>query len=203
MKQVWNFIIKAMLSGVLVIVPIYLALLLLLKGMSTVLGLVRPWAKVLPEWLPAEQTLSLILVLLICFLIGVTVRTRLGRSARNRIERTFFERVPGYATFRSLTQRAVGDTHENAWMPALAEIEEALVPAFIVEELADGRYTVFVPSVPTPFAGAVYILPRQRVHPLELPFTHALKVISRWGSGSAELVAAMKPAAAPAAAVPG
>jgi hypothetical protein len=29
-----------------------------------------------------------------------------------------------------------GDSRENAWKPALAEIEDALVPAFIVEELA-------------------------------------------------------------------
>ena len=40
------------------------------------------------------------------------------------------------------------------WKPALVEIEEALVPAFIIEELEDQRVTVFVPSVPTPFAGA-------------------------------------------------
>ena len=38
----------------------------------------------------------------------------------------------------------------NVFEVLLAEIEEALVPAFIIEELADGRYTVFVPSVPTP-----------------------------------------------------
>jgi len=38
------------------------------------------------------------------------------------------------------------------WKPALVEIEEALVPAFIIEELEDQRVTVFVPSVPTPFA---------------------------------------------------
>ena len=43
--------------------------------------------------------------------------------------------------------------------PALAEIEEALVPALIVEKLEDGSYTVLVPSVPTPMAGAIYILP--------------------------------------------
>ena len=48
-----------------------------------------------------------------------------------------------------------GKNEENVWKPAFAEIEEALVPAFIIEELADGRFTVFVPSVPTPFAGAV------------------------------------------------
>ena len=32
------------------------------------------------------------------------------------------------------------------WKPVLAEIEDALVPAFIVEELDDERFTVFVPS---------------------------------------------------------
>jgi hypothetical protein len=51
---------------------------------------------------------------------------------------------------------------------------------------------LFVPSVPTPFAGAVFILTPERVHPLDVPFTQAIKSISRWGSGSKELVAAMK-----------
>ena len=60
----------------------------------------------------------------------------------------------------------------------LAEIEEALVPEFIIE---DGRFTVFVPSVPTHFAGAVYILSWERVHPLDFHFTQALQTVSRWG----------------------
>jgi uncharacterized membrane protein len=51
---------------------------------------------------------------------------------------------------------------------------------------------VFVPSIPTPFAGAVYILEHQRVHVLDVPFTQAVKAVSRWGSGSKELVAAME-----------
>ena len=51
---------------------------------------------------------------------------------------------------------------------------------------------VFVPSIPTPLAGAVYILDRKRVHPLDVPFTEALKAVSRWGSGAKDLVAAME-----------
>ncbi len=119
-------------------------------------------------------------------------RTRAGRVVRERIERGFFERIPGYALFRSLTQQVAGDNRQNVWKPALVEIEEALVPAFIIEEFEDGRYTVFVPSIPTPFAGAVYILDRKRVHPLDVPFTEALKVVSRWGSGAKDLVMAME-----------
>ena len=108
------------------------------------------------------------------------------------MEKSFFGRLPGYALFRSLTQRLAGESEENAWKPVLAEIEDALVPAFIVEELVDGRFTVFVPSVPTPFAGAVYILSRERVHFVDVPFTQAIKSVSRWGSGSRDLVAAMR-----------
>jgi len=113
------------------------------------------------------------------------------------MEVTFFERLPGYGLLRSLTQRFAGDTDEEAWTPALVEIEEALVPAFVIEELDDGRFTIFVPSVPTPFAGAVYVLSAERVHTLDIPFTQALKSISRWGSGSRELVAAMQKVTGP------
>lgn len=193
MKRSLAFVARTTLSGLLVVIPIYLAILVLLKGMKTVAKLVQPFASLLPEWLPAEQLLSLLLFLVICFLIGTAVRTRMGRTGRERIEKGFFEKIPGYALFRSLTMQVSGDNRENVWKPALAEIEEALAPAFIIENLEDGRYTVFVPSIPTPFAGTVYILPRERVHPLDnVPFTDALKVVSKWGSGAKDLVTAME-----------
>ena len=192
MKRLGEFVMSALVSGLLIVVPLYLAILLLFKAMQSVAGLVRPFTMLLPEWFPAENALSLLLVLIVCFLIGAAVRTSAGRAIRERIEKSLFERVPGYALFRSLTQRLAGKDEENVWKPALAEIEDALVPAFIIEELEDGRLTVFVPSVPTPLAGAVYVLTRERVHALDVPFTQAVKAVSRWGSGSKDLVAAMK-----------
>lgn len=192
MKSVLAFVIKSVIAGLLVILPVYLAFLLLFKAIATVGHLVRPFTQLLPDWLPAEQVLSVVLVLLICFVIGLTLRTGLGRRARERVEKNLFERVPGYALIRSLTQQVAGDNRENTWQPALVEIEEALVPGFIIETFEDGRYTVFVPSIPTPFAGAVYVLDGPRVHPLDVPFTEAIKVVSRWGSGAKDLVADME-----------
>ena len=192
MSKFVQFVISTLVAGMVVVAPIYLGLLLLLKAMKTLGGLLKPIAGLLPEWLPADQILSLLLVLLVCFLIGLATATRRGKAIRSSIEHSIFEKVPGYTLFRSLTQRLAGESEAKAWEPALAEIEEALVPAFIIEELADGRYTVFVPSVPTPLAGAVYVLSPERVHPLNVPFTHAMKVVTRWGSGCQELVAAME-----------
>src|SRR4029453_9895666 len=117
----------------------------------------------------------------------------MGRAARDRVESSLFERIPGYGVLRSLTQQIAGYGEEKVWKPALAEIEDALVPAFIIEEFVDGRYTIFVPSVPTPLAGAVYVLGPERVHPLNVPFTVAIKSISRWGAGCRDLVGTLRP----------
>ena len=152
MKHFREFVVNVLVGGLLVVVPIYLAVVLLLKAMQSLAGLVRPLARLLPAWFPAENVLSLLLVLLLCGLVGVAVRTRTGRAIRERLEKALFERLPGYALVRSLTQRLAGESQEHVWQPALVEIEEALVPAFIIEELEDGRFTVFVPSVPTPIA---------------------------------------------------
>ena len=197
MKYVREFVTNALVGGALVVLPLYLAVLLLLKGMKAVVGLVRPIAMLLPEWMPAENILALLLVLVVCFVVGLAVRTRAGRTIRGYMEVSFLGKIPGYSTIRGLTQRIAGEAKEDAWQPALAEIEDALVPAFIIERHDDGRFTVFVPSVPTPFAGAVYILSRTRVHPVDVPFKQALQSISRWGSGSKDLVAAMRAPDAP------
>jgi uncharacterized membrane protein len=51
---------------------------------------------------------------------------------------------------------------------------------------------VLVPSVPTPAAGSLYILPRQRVHWVDVPVTEAIAVITRWGTGTSKLLKAMR-----------
>jgi hypothetical protein len=120
------------------------------------------------------------------------VRTGPGLRAKNAFERSVLEKLPGYTFLRGLTGRLSGRSQEHTLQPALVEIEEALVPALIVEELDDGSYTVLVPSAPTPMAGSIYILPRDRVHPVDIPLTKALGVFSKWGTGAGEFVRAMR-----------
>jgi uncharacterized membrane protein len=180
--------------GALIILPAYLAVLLLLKGMASLAGLISPLTHLLPGTVTAGGEISFLIVVLICWVVGVLIRTRSGASIRRRLESYLLEWLPGYELIRSLTQRLTGRGEGHEWKPALAEIQDALVPSFVIEELADGRFTIFVPSVPTPVAGAVYIIDRARVHLLDVPFTKAVASVSRWGSGSKELVEAMQKA---------
>ncbi|HYD75991.1 hypothetical protein [Ramlibacter sp.] len=191
MRLVRDFIANAVVGGLLVVLPVWLALLLLFKAVAAIAVLVHPVAALLPDWAAAPEAVALLILLAACALVGLAVRTTPGRVVRERLEKSFFGRLPGYALFRSLVQQFAGRAEDNVWKPALAEIEDALVPAFIVEELPDGRYTVFVPSAPTPLAGAVYVLDPSRVHAVDVPFTQAIRCVSRWGSGTQALVAAM------------
>jgi uncharacterized membrane protein len=193
MRFLRDFIGTAIFGGLLVLVPVYLAVLLLGKAMSTIVGVVKPIASLLPAWVPAEHALSLLIVLLICFAVGAAVRTRAGAALRDRLDRSLFGKLPGYDLFRSLSLRAAGRSEQAGWKPAIVEVEDAYVPAFIVEKLDDGSCTVFVPSVPTPFAGAIYVLTPDRVHEIDVPLAQAVRAISQWGIGTGGLVEKMTP----------
>lgn len=192
MRKLINFILGTLLAGLLILAPVYLAVLLILKATQSLMQLVRPVAALIPEWVAHEEALALIFLLLLFFLVGLSVRTRWGHAMWDRCE-PLFRKIPGYSIFRGFTRRLAGDQREESWKPALAEIEDALVPAFIIETLPDGRFTVFVPAVPAPFTGAVYVLSPERVHPVDVPFTLAIHAVSRWGLGCKDLVAAMTP----------
>jgi uncharacterized membrane protein len=199
MKPLAEFTKTTLVGGLLIILPIYVALLLLLKAAKGLLGLLEP----VSSRIPAEQfrgIAAILLLVVICFVVGIIVRTGPGLRAKNAVEQAVFEKMPGYTFLRGLTKRLTGSSEEQTLQPALVEIEEALVPAFIVEELEDGSYTVLVPSAPTPMAGSIYILPRERVHPVAISFTTAIGVFSKWGTGAGEFVRAMKtvPVAPPA-----
>jgi uncharacterized membrane protein len=194
MKGLAEFSKTTLIGGVLIILPIYLSVLLLLKTIAGVGSLIGPVTAQLPPGLQFRQVIAMLIVIFACFLAGLIVRTGPGLRAKNAIERNILERIPGYALIRGLASRVAGRSEDETFAVALVELEDALVPAFIVEEHDDGAYTVFVPSVPTPAAGAIYILPRERVHHVDISFTKAASVITKWGAGARDLRAAMKSA---------
>jgi len=187
MKGLAELTKTTLIGGLLVVLPIYLSILLLAKTLAAIFALLSPVTAAIRAGAQFRQVIAIVIVLAVCLVAGLIVRTAPGLRAKNAFERSVLEKIPGYALVRGLAERVSGDEGEGAFQPALVEVEDALSPGFIIEELEDGRYTVLVPSVPTPAAGALFILPRERVHPLDVPFTQAVKVISKWGAGAGAL----------------
>jgi uncharacterized membrane protein len=192
MRTLAEFTKTTLIGGILVILPIYVSLLLLIKAAMGLVALLKPITAEIPASVELRGVLAFLALLAVSFIAGLVVRTGPGLRAKNAFEQAILERLPGYALLRGLAGRIAGKADERSFAPALVEIEEALVPALIIEELENGSYTVLVPSVPTPMAGTLYILPRERVHPVDVPFATALKVFSKWGTGAGEFVRAMQ-----------
>ena len=193
MRTLAEFTKTTLIGGILIVLPIYVSILLLIKAFGGLMALVNPITAGIPASVEFRGILAILVLVAICFMTGLIVRTGLGLRAKNIFEEAVLSKLPGYTLLRGLAGRLAGRADEPTFAPALVEIEEALVPALIVEELEDGSYTVLVPSVPTPMAGALYILSRDRVHPVDVSFTTALKVFSKWGTGAGEFVRAMRP----------
>ena len=192
MKRIVESLKTTVLGGALVVLPAWLTVLLLAKALMQLQVIVKPVGAVLPEGVGHPGVMAVLTLLAVCFAGGALVRTAIGRQVGRAVERSVLERLPGYTTLRSVAEQ-IGDMEKaHGFKPALVEIEEALAPAFIVEELADGRCTVFLPSAPTPAAGTILIIDGARVHPVDVPLPTAFKVVTKWGTGAGELLAAMR-----------
>jgi uncharacterized membrane protein len=194
MKRLFPFLKTTLMGGLLVLLPLCLMALLIAKAVGIIKALVAPVVAQLPDQLHHPTVIAVLLLLALCFLTGLIMRTAVGRSIAGAIESQFLNRIPGYTFIRSLTNRFAGTEGGEPFTSALAVIEDALVPAFVVEHHEDGRYTVFVPSSPTPGVGSVYILPKERVHLVDVPLLRAARCVSQWGVGSGELLRAMRDA---------
>ena len=199
MKRFFALLKTTLLGGVIVVLPAWLAVLLVLKSLGHLQVFVKPVSAHLPQTLEHPRVIAILLLIGLCFLVGALIQTAIGQKAERAAERAVLEKIPGYTVLRSLASRLSDQSETASFQPALVEIEEALVPGFIVEQHSGNRCTVFIPSVPTPMAGAVYIIDNRRVHPLDLPAVAVMQCISKWGGGSDKLIAAfdVAPSAAP------
>jgi uncharacterized membrane protein len=192
MKTLIQFLKTTLIGGLVIVLPMWVTVMLLLKAIGGALGMLRPLARMLPQSVVHEDLVALGILVLACFAIGLLIRTRPGQGLREWLAKNVFERIPGFLLLRSMARQMGGDVTEQSFQPALAEIEDALVPAFIVEKHPDGQLTVFVSSSPTPMAGAIYILPPERVHLVDVPLHKAMVCISKWGTGASAMRAAMQ-----------
>lgn len=192
MKSLAEFAKTTLVGGLLVVLPLYLSILLLAKTAAGLVALLAPVTAQIPASVQLREVLAALILIAACFITGLIVRTGPGLRAINAFQQSVLERIPGYGVLRGIAARLSGQVDEATFQPALVEIEDALVPAFIVEELPEGRLVVLVPSVPTPAAGALYVLEAARVHRVDVPITTALRVVTQWGSGTGELVKAMR-----------
>ena len=190
-----EFLKTTIIGGLVVIVPVAVLALVLGDLFRNLVSLADPIASQLPFGTLVNTAivtlLALFVILLLCFVTGMIVRTSWGHAGRQWFERRILGRVPMYDLVRNLTHQFAG-SNSTQFIPAEIDLygSECTVLGAIVDELPDGRLAVFVPATPVATVGQVHLVPAARVKKLDASLAAAVNSIAEWGSGTSALFGA-------------
>ncbi len=194
MKRIKAFFKTSLLGGMVVILPVAILVFVFKWLFNLVTDIVQPLTNLVMAKSQIQEILADILViaviLTVCFIIGVFVRTRLGAFIYKTLENRILKVAPGYSLIKETVLQFLGSKKSPFSSVALVQVfgNETLVSAFVTDTHKDGSYTVFVPTGPNPTSGNIYHLQGKYVHPVDVPVEDAMRSIISCGAGSDKLI---------------
>lgn len=190
LKQFFN---TTFLGGFLIVLPLVILLLVFRSLFFFILDNIDPLTQLFNETVRINRFLAsaitIGIILGICFLLGLIIRTRIGNFVFVFFEDNILLRIPGYRIVKETIAQLFGSQKNLFSGVALVHLygNSTLLTAFITDRHSDGSYTVFIPSAPAPTAGFVYHLKKDDVHEIDYPIDLAMKSIISLGAGSHQL----------------
>jgi len=199
MGKIMSFLKTTALGGILVLLPVLLFYLMFVEILELVVALATPIADLFPKKMMENVNfpvlVALVLIFGVSFLLGLAIRLEAGRSLGGWIERNTLQKLPLYNTLKSIAASVVDMKQSGAFRPALLVSPDGdREIAYLIEEHGDGQATVMVPWAPTPMAGSVKIVRRDRLEILDAGFGDVTRVLSHWGVGVRDMVGEKKSA---------
>jgi uncharacterized membrane protein len=193
MSRLKNFIKTSLLGGVSVILPAALSLFIFKWLINIITDFIQPLTNLivfkshLQEFIATAVVIFIILT--VCFVVGVIVRTRGGKFIQEGLENRILKIAPGYSIIKETVMQFVGRKKATFSSVALVQPYEndTLMTGFVTDKHADGLYSVFVPTGPNPTTGYIFHLKRQYVHPVDVSIEEAIKIVISCGVGSGKL----------------
>ena len=197
MKKIVQFFKTTLAGGFFFLLPAVLMYLIFGQIFDLAIALGTPIADLLPEntfgGVETDRIVATLLLLVVCFLAGLAMRTRIGRQIEAWLERTFLEPIPGYSVLQKFSQTISSAQSSDTFQAAIVQVSDGLrTPALLVEEHSNGDYTVLFPIAPTPTLGTIQIVSRERVQKVKTPMPGALEPFLNWGVGTEKLLNAAR-----------
>ncbi|WP_323843826.1 DUF502 domain-containing protein [Microbulbifer magnicolonia] len=201
MTRVKTFITLTLLGGLAVVLPIAIFILLFQWLFGQISELVAPAVVWLEAHTEFKDTLARLMVIALilgaCFLIGLLVKTSVGRWMHRHVDHWLGRLAPGYNTIKDLVLQFIGGgAGEGVLAGPVARVRihgadnPLSVTAIVTSQHANGDFTVYVPTAPVPTSGFVFHVPADCVEILpNVTVEAAMKSIVACGSGSGALLA--------------
>lgn len=184
----YQAIIKRIFKGILLfLLPVMLLVFVMEKAITLVQKLIHP----IKEHLPDDSVMgvglftivSLLLILLICYLAGVLADRKAIKSLVALLEDNLLVFIPGYAMMKSRASEAIGDT-DDEWKAVLVGDEDDLKIGIEVDRQPGGYCTVFFPEPPDAKSGEVKLVHESKLKPLNIPVSKLVNIVRKYGHGA-------------------
>lgn len=193
-KKARNFYLTTLMGGILVVLPTVILFVVFKWIFNFIFDVISPITMLLMTTGPRNELvagfMALLFILIICFLIGVGIRTRWGLSTHHSFEDNVLRYAPGYSLIKETVMIFLGRKTPPFSKVALVRIfaTQTLMTALVTDEHPDGSITVFVPTAPNPTSGNIYHLRPENVFLVDVPVEEAIRSILGCGAGSTRML---------------
>jgi len=194
MERIKAFIKTTLIGGIGIILPIVILVLVFSWLFRFVTRNIQPLTNLIFAGQDATgifaDVISIILIITVCFLVGVIVRTKLGHYIHDSIEKILLKKIPGYNIAKDTVEQFIGREEMPFSSVALVKLfdNDTLVTGFITDKHSNGSYTVFVPTGPNPTSGNIIHVKPEKVFKVDISVEHSMKSIIACGAGSNKLI---------------
>jgi uncharacterized membrane protein len=194
MDRIKAFFKTSLLGGTVVILPVVILIFVFNWVFDFVTNRIQPLTNVLIKQYEIPEISAdifvILIILIVCFAVGVFVTTRLGKFIYRSIENRILKAAPGYSLIKETIVHILGETESPFSTVALARVfgNDTLVSSFVTDRHPDGSFTVFVPTGPNPTSGNIFHLKGEHVYPVNVPVEEVMRSIISCGAGSKRLI---------------
>lgn len=192
MKSILKIIKATFLGGILFLVPLVVLLIILEKGYGIIQKVTLPLVSHMPRvhvlGIAIQELTGTIIIILICFTAGLLARTANAKKLIQKLENGVLSFVPGYSFMKNMNENIMGFESNQDLKVILVPTDAGWQFAFLIEQIDENNFTVFVPDAPNPWSGSVCFVEKKDIKEVGITQKQALACIRKLGFGSKELL---------------
>ena len=194
-SRIKKFFITTILGGLLVILPIVIILWAFNMLIRFIVSNITPVTMIVDKFISVRylpEIISAIIIVIICFLVGLSVRTKLGNWIHINIEEKILTKIPGYNMVKGAINQLISTEKKTKPFSQVVLFKlfnnEVLLTGVITDDEDEEYVTIFCATAPNPTSGFIYHVLRKDVFLVDISVEDAMRTVFSGGSGSSMLL---------------
>ncbi len=197
LKKLKKFLRATLIGGIVAILPLALILFIANWIVELIEKYLGPLVQIVLVKFTQIDTkikifgvyvVAVIAIMLLFFLIGLVIQTRVGQFFNNVLEDKYLSKIPGYKLAKETVKQFFGKNKSFFSEVVLVDVFNCgtLMTGFITDDHGD-FVTLFIPTGPNPTSGNIYHVKKDKIIHTNATVDSGMKSIISCGAGSSEI----------------